>query len=333
MKTTDVFIVLDQSASMNGPKTETARKMVYEMADVLAREERYTSVAELQRFNVFIIPFGSTVGLIAPQTPSQLLQHWPASIPANLSLGGMTALRDAIGKALELSAKSPAQAQLISAFTDGIENHSYLYSVARLKTELQRQELLGKLTLTMAGPAEARKQLSEVGIPEANFRQWDGSEQGLVETAKATTTALDTYVQQRRTGVTRSSGFYADLSQVTPAGVRANTKQVFPREVRTVTRHMSGRAIADFYGSKFQQGSHYYQLVKPEYLQEDKDLVVFIKDKGEYRQGSRAVRSLMGLPETGKIRVYPGKLDQYDLFVQSTSNNRKVVEGQQMLTL
>lgn len=336
MKTTDVFIVLDQSGSMAGAKTETARRMVYEMADTLARAEVSTSGSvDPHRFNVTVIPFGTHVGSQPARRPLEIVTGWPGSVPTMLNLGEMTALRDAVGRALELAEGSRAQAQLITVFTDGQENRSYSWSAPRLRETVARLEKTGKLTLTLAGPAEAKAELEQCGLPAGNFRPWDGSEKQLKETATATTKALETYVTQRAVGVTTSRAFYtADLSQVTPAGIRANTKLVTPAETRVVTKRMAGRAIADFYGSKFVQGQHYYQLVKPEYLQDDKDLVVFIKDKGEYRQGSRAIRALMGLPETGKIRIKPAEhADKYDLFVQSSSVNRKVVEGQVLLTL
>jgi hypothetical protein len=321
---------------MDQHKTATARKMVYEMADLLAREEKqYAGQTEPSQFRITVIPFGSLVGQLKAQRPLEVVTGWPSSIAHYNDLGGMTALRDAIGRALELAEKSTAQAKLVSIFTDGGENHSYQYSIARLTALLTKLEARGDLTVTLAGPAIARDHLADVGIPAANFRDWDGSEQGLQATAAATTNALQTYVDQRRVGATRSTSFYStdNLGAITPAGIKANTKAVNPREVRTVTRHMAGRTIADFYGRAFEQGNHYYQLVKPEYLQDSKELVVYIKAKGEYRQGSRSVRSLMGLPETGKIRLHPAKLDQYDLYIQSTSNNRKVVEGQQLLTL
>lgn len=99
------------------------------------------------------------------------------------------------------------------------------------------------------------------------------------------------------------------------------------------SKHMSGRAIADFF-KKFEKGRHYYQLVKPEYIDEDKELVVHIKDKNEFRQGSRTVRMLLNLPENGRIRVYPGPhSEKFDIYVQSASVNRKLVEGQKLLTL
>jgi hypothetical protein len=111
------------------------------------------------------------------------------------------------------------------------------------------------------------------------------------------------------------------------------TKQVTPSETKKVSKHMDGRAIADFF-PKFEKGKHYYQLVKPEYIDETKDMVVHIKDTNEYRQGSRTVRMLLKLPEQGRIRVYPGPhSEKFDIYVQSVSVNRKLVEGQKLLSL
>jgi hypothetical protein len=333
MSRTDVFIVLDQSASMTPDKTATAMKMVYEMAEVLARAEK---VAWDQKYSITIIPFATHVSPMYRVAPQDLINRWMAIRTefAQRSVGQMTALRDAIGVALERVQASTAEAQLVSVFTDGGENSSILWSTARLSALVAKLEATGKLTLTLAGPKQARDHLSAIGIPVANFRAWDGTEDELQQTARATTAALNTYTAQRAAGVTSTGKFYADLTQVTPAGIRANTKQVQPAQVRTVTRYMAGRAIADFYGRDFKPGTHYYQLIKPEYLQDDKDLVILIKDKGEYRQGSRAVRTLLGLPEVGKVRINPGPhTDKYEIYVQSSSVNRKVVEGQQMLTL
>jgi hypothetical protein len=153
------------------------------------------------------------------------------------------------------------------------------------------------------------------------------------EVVRETVAATQLYTESRSRGITTSATLYADASKLTTGGVRGMTKQVTPVETKQVSKYMDGRAIADFF-KPFKPGAHYYQLVKPEYIQEDKELVVHIKDKNEYRQGSRTVRMLLGLPETGKIRVAPGAhSDKFDIYVQSASVNRKLVEGQKLLTL
>ena len=329
MKTTDVIIVADLSGSMQGTKEQMLRTLAQDLVKTLADEESKGD----QVFNVTFVPFSTTVSVGTTTVASAIRDsHYSSLSTRAAGMGGQTALIDAIGRALELT--KPGVVTLISVFSDGEENRSYQYSAARLGVKLKELEAGGNLTLTFAGPESARRMLAQVGIPAGNFRAWDGSEKELTKVASDTRSSYSGYVASRAAGATRSTSFYADTSKLTESGVRGFTKEVVPTDVRQVTKRMDGRAIADFYGSKFQQGHHYYELVKPEYLQDDKDLVIQFLDNNEYRQGSRAVRLLLGLPETGKVRVHPTTPSgKYRLFIQSSSPNRKVVEGQTFITV
>lgn len=338
VKQTQVFIVADVSGSMAGAAERTMRRLIRETVDVLAAQERTGD----QVFEVQLLPFSSNVIpgrlYVASAVPQAALDEVNTN---RVGLGGVTALRDAIGRALELSAVHRDVPTLISVFTDGRDNSSVLYSAARLRSAIQEAEERGNVTITVAGPAEAVSFLSHMGVPADNFRAWDGGARELEDVAKDHVAAVSTYTQQRGTGQTRSGVFYADPSKVTPSGVRQATKLVVPTDIRTVSSRMGGRSIPDFYGKDFRQGHHYYQLVKPEYIQDDKELVILIKPMAfghpggpEYRIGSRAVRALLGLPETGRIRVHPSTNDSpYEVYVRSDSPNRKVVAGQRFLTI
>ncbi len=327
MNKTKVIIVADLSGSMEGSKERKLREMVTQYIKQLADEEAKGN----QVFEVSLLPFSNRTELRGPW-PASAATPQVAKLTTGYPFGGGTALRDALGKALEAyDGKTPT---LISAFSDGEECSSQFYGEAKLRSLLQVKEATGNLTLTFAGPSSARRWLSQVGVPEGNFQAWDGSERQMVETQAQTSKGLDQYIQSRSAGVTRSARFYADPSALTSSGIKSMTKQVKPTDIRKVTAKMDGRAIADFYGSKFKPGNHYYELVKPEYIQDGKELVILIKSSGEYRLGSRAVRAMLGLPETGKVRVHPGPHnDKYDIFVQTSSMNRKVVESQTFLTV
>ncbi len=329
MKTTDVIIVADLSGSMRGNKEQTLRTMAKDLVQTLADEEAKGE----QVFNVTFVPFSNQVMAGVATVASAIRADKYSELSTTRSgLGGGTSLIDAIGRALELA--KPGVVTLISIFSDGEENTSHFYTAARLKVKLAELESTGNLTLTFAGPETARHMLTRIGVPADNFRPWDGSEKEMTAVASDTRASYSGYVAQRAAGVTRSTSFYADTSKLTESGVRGFTKEVRPTDVRQVTKRMDGRAIADFYGSKFEMGHHYYELIKPEYLQDDKDLIVQFLDNNEYRQGSRAVRLLLGLPETGRVRVHPSAQNsKYRLFIQSSSPNRKVVEGQTFITV
>lgn len=334
--TTYVYAVCDCSGSMAGTPEATMRELLRNNIKILADAE----VATKHRYEVHTVPFSTVARLEMPYTAGEMLRR-PERINAvntNQPFGGSTALRDAIGLAADKAnaalGAGHCEAALIMVFTDGAENASVVWGTSQLAATLKRLDDSGKFTITVAGPSYVLQLASQLGIPADNCRLWDGSVQELKKADAATRTALDTYTTARSTGETRSTRFYADASQLTASGIKANTKQVTPTAIRIVTRHMAGRTIADYFGKDFQQGKHFYQLVKPEYVQEGKDLVVFIKSQNEYRIGERSVRTLLGLPVSGKIRVHPSSnASDNVVFVRSESNNRKVVEGQTLLTV
>lgn len=323
---TQVFIVADCSGSMRGEKEAKMRELAAEYLKALDRSSK-----ELQQaFEVTLVPFADSVVKHVAQPPNKVdvgnitTYGW--------GLGGYTALLDAIGYALtQHDGKSPA---LVQVYTDGEENRSVQFTNGRLAGLIRQKEATGLVSIACVGPQQAVRPLMAAGIPDGNIKVWDGSAKEMAAVQAASVTAVETYTSERKKGITRSAKLFADTSNLDPSGVRGRTKQIVPKAIETVTTRMAGRTIADHYKGSFKPGNHYYQLLKAEYIQDDKDMVIFIKQTNEYRIGSRSIRELLGLPETGKVRVHPGPTnDKYDLFVQSNSVNRKLVEGQQLLTI
>lgn len=326
---TSVFLVGDMSSSMRDyGRDHQLRTSSKEYVDTIMAMERQTGL----NFDITPIRFADTVTVGGTFKPHDTLSA-PSLFAIFDNAYGNTALRDAIGLALDkaLALKHPS---LIHVLTDGEENTSRLYSVGRLTALIKQAEETGRITLSVVGPASALAYLKAMGVPEGNFRPWDGSIKEAKEASRDTVKALETYSVGRTKGVRSTNSFYADANKLTTSGVRGFTKKVEPAEIKVVTKAMAGRTISDFYASKFKAGNHFYELIKPEYVQDDKDMIVLIKADNEYRLGSRSVRQLLGLPETGKVRVHPGPVsEKFQIFVQSNSVNRKTVEGQHMLSL
>ncbi len=85
----------------------------------------------------------------------------------------------------------------------------------------------------------------------------------------------------------------------------------------------------------FDKGRSFYQLTKPEKLQEGREIV--LRDKktgrifGDQPSSPGQVRDRLGLPTSGDIRVKPGNHAGYDIFVLSKSDNRLLVRGTDVL--
>jgi hypothetical protein len=79
-------------------------------------------------------------------------------------------------------------------------------------------------------------------------------------------------------------------------------------------------------------GQAFYCLTKPEKVQPNKAVLIAEKGKTAVWGGDQA-RELVGLPTDGvaHARVEPGNHANYDVYVQSTSVNRKLVRGTKVL--
>jgi hypothetical protein len=91
--------------------------------------------------------------------------------------------------------------------------------------------------------------------------------------------------------------------------------------------------IADFVrntGAKFKIGQGFYQLTKTELVQERKQVVLVDKKTGDMWSGN-AARDFIGLPYGERGKIQPRHDLTYDIFIQSTSANRKLMGNTKFL--
>jgi hypothetical protein len=119
---------------------------------------------------------------------------------------------------------------------------------------------------------------------------------------------------------TRYTGDKSDLREVDPA--------------RFQVLHVdSDTPISDFVratGATFKIGRGFYQLSKSETVQERKEVVLVDKKTGDMWSGT-AARDLIGLPYGQRGTVRPTYGFDYDVFIQSTSANRKLMGNTKFL--
>ena len=155
-----------------------------------------------------------------------------------------------------------------------------------------------------------------------------------VETASvATAGAMHSYFQARSFGVTSTNKFYADLSEVSLKEVRQSlhdiSQQVTRLEVKPLDHGVMIKTFIERF-APYQIGCAYYQLSKTEKVQQAKQICICDRSTGAIYTGTSA-RDLLGLPHAGAITLAPHNLGNYDVFIQSTSVNRKLVGGTTVL--
>jgi hypothetical protein len=257
------------------------------------------------------------------------LSSWPTP--------GGTPLYDGVGDMIELFKSLPDYTDpdvsfLVMTTTDGQEAHSRKYSLERLRKEIAELQNTGRWTFVFRVPEGSARTVRPLGVPAANIQEWGTTAKGMEESTKATTQAMDSYFTQRSSGVRGSSVFYANASQVNAATLKTALVDV-SKDIKlfVVPVSESGVEVKPFIervtGKELLKGAAFYQLTKTEARVQDTKLIV-IRDRATGKMYSGAdARSLIGLPTVGNARLHPGDHGNYDLFIQSTSINRKLVGG------
>lgn len=87
-------------------------------------------------------------------------------------------------------------------------------------------------------------------------------------------------------------------------------------------------------GAIYKKGKGFYELVNPEIVQADKQVIFVDRVTGEYNDNTIQCREMMGLPYGKKGRVSPRTIPcykQYKIFIQSNSYTRNLDPGTSFL--
>jgi von Willebrand factor type A domain len=90
------------------------------------------------------------------------------------------------------------------------------------------------------------------------------------------------------------------------------------------------KELVESTGAAFKTGRGYYEFTKRETIQAYKEIILMEHDTGDMFEGT-AARELLGLPLDGNIKISPDFSKNWTVFVQSTSNNRKLIGGTKFL--
>jgi hypothetical protein len=248
--------------------------------------------------------------------------------------GWSTPLFDSIGTLIELFEAAPdanedTVAFLVMAITDGEENSSVKWKHT-LFQKIQQLQATDKWTFVFRVPKGYAKSLTKFGIHPGNILEWDQTEAGFVKATQETSTALSGYYNNLRSGVRSTDRFFTNIADVSPDEIKKKLHDITNQvSFWVVSDSEAGVQIRDFceshlHGQKMLKGAGFYQLVKPEKdIQDYKQIIIRDKSSGLVYTGD-AVRDMLGLPNYGHIKVSPGDHGQWDIYIQSTSVNRKL---------
>lgn len=323
-----VAIVLDASYSMKGLEREVTRATDAQIKHLAKRS------AELnQETRVSVYYFGETTieCLIFDMDVARL----PSTEYLYKVLYENTALLDATMKSqkdLETTSQLYGDhAFLTFVLTDGQENRSKRYTRKDLQNHLKAAPVNWSLGF-LVPDEEGVRDMESLGVLRDSIAVWDATlTGGFAQAASAIQQATDDFMTNRSRGVRGTKSVFSTAPQnLNRKTVTSNLEYLTGVRKYHVPADERIDTFVEAADGRYVKGTAYYQLTKAEDIQPTKQILVVDKSNGNVYGGANG-RSLLGLPATGTVRVRPDHNPKYDVFVQSTSLNRKLKKGTKVL--
>ncbi|MEU9003031.1 vWA domain-containing protein [Streptomyces sp. NPDC048551] len=234
---------------------------------------------------------------------------------------------------------------LTFVLTDGQENTSHHCPDAPSRNPAELVQAVATMietqadnwTLAVLVPDQmGKREAMRYGFPKDNIAIWDAtSTQGLEEAGQVILKATENFMVGRTKGIRGSRKvFSAGAEAVNAKSIQAaGLAPVDPSEYQLVpvAREAAIKEWVVESGHTYRTGCAFYQLSKSEKVQARKQIAVLEKKTDRVYSGPEA-RALLGLPDS-EVRLKPDHNDDFTIFVQSTSVNRKLVPNTRVLVM
>lgn len=326
-----IVLVLDASLSMSPVSTQLV-KVADNQIEYLAQRSKELD----QETRVTVYTFNTHEGLRQPRINCLIYDKDVLRVPSISGLyrpDGMTPLIDATVLALDDLAMTPEKygehSFLVYVLTDGQENAS------RNRPTVLAQKIAtlpDHWTVATFVPNQiAVHEAKRFGFPAANIAIWDATTAaGVQEAGERIRRTTEDFMTGRSRGVRGSKNLFA-LNDVSVGQIDASLAPLRPGQYQFYDVPAKGRIdefVSSATGRVYRLGSAYYQLSKRETIQPQKKIAIATRGGAVYT-GSVA-RQLLGLPDE-HVKVDPNHNPDYEIFVQSTSVNRKLMPNTRLL--
>lgn len=323
------IFVLDMSGSMHPIRFDVVRALNNQFNEI-----RNISKAEGQQSRVSLYVFNDRVKRLMFNQPIETVSNFQQT---KYTPYGCTALWDAMGQAITdvqqlPESLDPDESIVVMPLTDGENNICDRFDAESIQDLMNVAISTDRWTFAFLVPSKGVRVLQRFGIPLGNIQVWD-ARNGVKDYEDLTRSALNSFVKSRASGVKATRSFYkVDLSGVDASKLKQQLNDLSTEFLRLSVGDSSviNKFVEHTTGKKYVKGSGFYQLTKPEDVQEYKAIVLQDRNTNALL-GGPTVRGVLGLPDYGTIRIHPGNHANYNIFIQSTSVNRKLVPGTSFL--
>lgn len=327
---TRVALVLDCSGSMSYIQNKAKQVFNQMVVDHVENANRYGLDGEIT-----LITFSRKANIV--YAAQSLKNPIDSLLLKDYCCDGTTSLFDAVGLAintLKTNKEKPGDAYIVMVVTDGHENSSRNYTGHDIKILIDKLNKKDNWTFTFQLPPNHGKSFaSNCALSLDNVREWSCNEKGFSEVSHSNSMGLANYYNVRSKGITRVDNFYVnvDISDLTKTKVKQKLDNISDYYICChVTYDSDIKSFIERMGVVYKKGCAFYQLTKREIVQATKDILVREKGKSEIYGGLQA-RNLIGLPQNASAKVNPVDLGKWEVFVRSTSVNRKLVPGTKVM--
>jgi len=334
MLQTHVAFCIDESGSVRQiirPLVKAYNKTVGDIRDAVLAEGQEASMTALafgdRVLKHRILYVGQQVQTVTP------LKH------TDLNPTGMTPLFDSVYRAIkkleELDDGKEDTTFIINTVTDGFENNSIDPGVNKTLELIEEKTALDRWTFAFLVPiGHSTKFCRKYRIPSGNVQEWDEkTAEGTEQAFAISSVAYQGYFKDRSRGIRSTKSFYSDTSNLTVREARKALSEITNQvTIITATETCNIREAVERAGKPFIKGAAFYHLIKTEKRVQPYKLVALqVKSSGKIYcgQDARNMLGIGGLAET--VRLVPGDHGKFDIYIQSTSYNRKIPAGTNVL--
>ena len=349
-RVTHVTILLDASSSMYQHAHDVIKVTDTQISSLASR-------AKAEEIRVSVFSFSSPQYLDGLMAKNLIYDTDVLRVPSISNLykpNGNTALCDAMIQVIAdqqlIPEKYGDHAHLLYVITDGYENASREESKKKLPAVISL--IPGNWTLAAFAPGQdSAGWLKNYGFPAGNISIWDPSQEHAArDVGVAMASATSSYLDSRSTGMRSTTNLFSmnapsasslksALTPMTPGSYYF--EQVTAQDLAIIERGRIDQFMANKLGHPYVPERTYYEFTKRERIQHYKQLAIAIWDKDTNSEDvyiGEAVRAKLGLPASSEkieVRISPGNWNAkgYKVYVQTTSNNRKLVPGSRLLVM
>lgn len=322
-----IALVVDTSGSMGQYHKKLVDTLNAQIASV--KQNAYGSDQET---HVTIVQFDDTARVLVSDAFAESVQPFTT---ARLTIGGCTALRDGVlaaTRVLDHAANlTRDNSFLVIVLTDGLENRSSAGPHA-FEDMLRRKQATGRWSFAFLVPPGHGHDVFALGVPKGNIQEWELSDRGFDQVRDTVDKGMGAFYRGRAAGRTATTAFCPDLSQVTQRDLSKLDDLSGRFRSLNVERETDITSFINYKLGHYTIGLAYYQLTKREKIQDHKKLLIRDRRDGRIYGGDQA-RTLIGISSGPgvSVSVAPGNHANFDIFVNSTSTNRKLVRGTTVL--